>query len=1150
MKIKELHLRNIASIERADIDFEKDLFDFGENSPAGIFLISGDTGAGKSAILDGISMALYKKTPRVAGVQNVKQNDFINSNGERVSINSIEQYTRLGISPKDDCYSEIVFEGNDGVTYHARLTLGLMLGNTDRATGKRPLKYRTPLWTVKKAGGEWTKCAKGDTTISDAVGLTFEQFGRIAMLAQGQFASFLTGNKAEREAILEQLTNTERFSTYGVAIKNLFDRARKARDNEDTLYQMLKGNALTPEQLEAKTAEAALLEKTKAELDAAVENLSRRRNRIEEVARTEASIVELNARKQVLAERLDNEESIRMRRLVALWDSTVAQRRSLVTLRDRRTEKAKAEAALAALQDEFKSLTADLIARRDNLKRLEQSIAATKEMIDRSADRADLYADSGRIVDSLRSMAAMREEVKILSRRISEYKTLTPTLEEAATRASASANDARLKAENRQKEIETLTGRRQALKPDETADLTTRCRNRRDALRKLSDDMTKLSGDMSERETLKTEIGAEKDAITAMKTALDEANKRFATAKADDEASRNLLATMEMSIGDLLTGLRHKLAEDHADTCPLCGGAIASLPDSSEFRSVLIPLETRRAETSKCLAEAQQARDRAMELLNRSTGQLAAKNKQLTALTATISRETNAVGNQASALGLDNSTPLEPQITEAADTVEKELERLAGITIEAEAIQRDINALIAKKKIDDSEALKAADLKAVADKKLNDNLNEISKLQTLEKEKTDKITATSESLEPLLKPRYENWDTDEGAAALERDSRQYSEWLRKFEADTASRDKATTLVDSLEGIFHTISLLRPEWKRAETPREIVAGNPAKRVTDLYGRVAALSETLTKADAEIERQGNILAEYYKTAGMSEERLAAIDSRPDEVAVARKTLADLSAELKSRIDAIAEAERRVATLRANLLLDADAPLPDIAAVDAEIAALGVRTDETARALGALIQELESNRHNSLKLVAQGEKLAAATAVFEKWDRLNSLFGGTRLRTLVQTYILQPLLNNANIYLSQITDRYTLTCSEDNEQLSIFVLDRYNKNHLRSATVLSGGERFMVSLALSLALSSLNRPDMNVNILFIDEGFGTLDEKSLDSVMATLEKLRQLAGQSNRRVGIISHREELIERIPSQIRVTKKGEGRSSVTVTNTL
>ena len=86
--------------------------------------------------------------------------------------------------------------------------------------------------------------------------------------------------------------------------------------------------------------------------------------------------------------------------------------------------------------------------------------------------------------------------------------------------------------------------------------------------------------------------------------------------------------------------------------------------------------------------------------------------------------------------------------------------------------------------------------------------------------------------------------------------------------------------------------------------------------------------------------------------------------------------------------------------------------------------------------------------------------------------------------------------------------------------------------------------------LFLDELNRPDMNVNILFIDEGIGTLDEKSLDSVMGTLEKLQEIAGQTERRVGIISHREELDERIPVKIQVEKKGERRSKVKIKTTL
>ena len=217
MKIKELHIRNLASIERGDIDFDNELKDYtGEVAP--LFLISGDTGAGKSVILDCIAMALFQKTPRIDGVTNVMHNEYLTTEGESMRVASIEQYTRLGISEHDDCYSWLVFEGNDGIVYQARLTLG-MKRERGKKDEERKLKHKRAKWEVKVGEADWQQGTKDVAAIiQDAIGITFEQFGRIAMLAQGQFAAFLTGKKEERESILEQLTNTERFTLYGQAI--------------------------------------------------------------------------------------------------------------------------------------------------------------------------------------------------------------------------------------------------------------------------------------------------------------------------------------------------------------------------------------------------------------------------------------------------------------------------------------------------------------------------------------------------------------------------------------------------------------------------------------------------------------------------------------------------------------------------------------------------------------------------------------------------------------------------------------------------------------------------------------------------------------------------------------------------------------------
>ena len=255
-----------------------------------------------------------------------------------------------------------------------------------------------------------------------------------------------------------------------------------------------------------------------------------------------------------------------------------------------------------------------------------------------------------------------------------------------------------------------------------------------------------------------------------------------------------------------------------------------------------------------------------------------------------------------------------------------------------------------------------------------------------------------------------------------------------------------------------------------------------------------------------------------------------------------------DIASQRTAIINAQKAIQAALTELKVEKEEDRPNKEELEAQKGTMETTKETLVERLGAIQSQLDENARNQDKVKNAKKELEKAEENLNKWDVLNEYFGGTRFRTLVQTHVLRPLLNNANIYLEKITKRYELTCSEENEQLSILVLDNDNKKQVRSATLLSGGERFMVSLALSLALSSLNRPDLNVNILFIDEGFGTLDEKSLDSVMETLGKLQEIAGLQDRRVGIISHRSELEERLPVQIRVEKRGEGRSQVTITN--
>ncbi|MDR1345429.1 MAG: AAA family ATPase [Bacteroidales bacterium] len=164
-------------------------------------------------------------------------------------------------------------------------------------------------------------------------------------------------------------------------------------------------------------------------------------------------------------------------------------------------------------------------------------------------------------------------------------------------------------------------------------------------------------------------------------------------------------------------------------------------------------------------------------------------------------------------------------------------------------------------------------------------------------------------------------------------------------------------------------------------------------------------------------------------------------------------------------------------------------------------------------------------------------------QNWEQLKKLFGsedGQRFRNIAQSYTLSLLLQLANIHLQTLSSRYSLECDESS--LSIKVIDHLMGNEESTVHTLSGGESFLVSLSLALALSSLSSRNIQIETLFIDEGFGTLDAETLRVTMDALEQLHH----RGRKVGIISHVQELKERIPVQIQVEKIGFGKSLVKI----
>lgn len=203
------------------------------------------------------------------------------------------------------------------------------------------------------------------------------------------------------------------------------------------------------------------------------------------------------------------------------------------------------------------------------------------------------------------------------------------------------------------------------------------------------------------------------------------------------------------------------------------------------------------------------------------------------------------------------------------------------------------------------------------------------------------------------------------------------------------------------------------------------------------------------------------------------------------------------------------------------------------------------ETERRLSTVEARLLQQEQNRKKLKQLEQELTEKQEIANRWGKLNKLIGsadGTKFKVIAQSYTLNLLLMHANKHLSYLSKRYRL--QQVPGTLALQVIDCDMCDEVRTVYSLSGGESFLISLALALGLSSLSSNSLKVESLFIDEGFGSLDADSLRTVMEALEQL-QMQG---RKIGVISHVQEMSERIAVQVQLHRAANGKSAITLTN--
>ncbi len=354
----------------------------------------------------------------------------------------------------------------------------------------------------------------------------------------------------------------------------------------------------------------------------------------------------------------------------------------------------------------------------------------------------------------------------------------------------------------------------------------------------------------------------------------------------------------------------------------------------------------------------------------------------------------------------------------------------------------------------------------------------------------------------------------------------YAEWQRSDEEIKKMRAHC-------EALRENVSLCRLAMQKVSSAKEqlLLLQNTASAEQKRFEVIEKALNVLRQERSQL-LKGKSADEAEAVVAKREKELnLALEKARKEVEAVHNRLSGLQGEMKQITLAIGELQEQYKKI------ESPEQLPEIIKKQQE------ENLNTERALSTMETRLLQQAKNKLTVEQIAKELAEKQTIAERWAKLNKLIGsadGAKFKVIAQSYTLNLLLLHANKHLSYLSKRYKLQQVPDT--LALQVIDCDMCDEIRTVYSLSGGESFLISLALALGLSSLSSNNLKVESLFIDEGFGSLDAESLRTAMEALEQL-QMQG---RKIGVISHVQEMSERISVQVQVHKKVNGKSVLTV----
>ncbi len=1218
MKILKIELQNINSLKSDKpiiIDFEKEQF-----QDIGLYAITGSTGAGKTTILDAITIALYHEVPR-----------FKKSNIKAGLVDVVSYGAH-------DAFSRVLFE-NNGERFEATWTMRLATKAGKLLTNP---KEEVRLKNISTGAILAEKKRDVQHEVERVLQLNYNQFLRSAMLAQGEFASFLSANAKDKGDLLEQITGEDIYKKIGESINQKQYKEKKkleaiqARINIEDLLSGEESDALREEEetLKLQVNQAGLeiaklnqiLEWYKNEEELAVQQKELKSRT--EILNTEIEQNKANFEKLILNEKAEvfkeaigeitrSDDFIKLK---SKHSDDIQEK--LNQLKPQIEEKKKEESAYiksleeknADIQiwnpklDQIAKLDADILSKKDFLEKTSVLVNKNKETRDQhERDIQAFQLSKEKVAGEIQKLDVFILEHKNLleiEKEWPNWNTQFTKLRENDIRirngaAQITSDKKEIDGNNEKTKANQLASSK--LKAEQVSIQEKLSKNAKelkdkdlDKILKLQDQLTKdlskwdkaLQYSNQYLEFSKTQKQIESQTLASEKN-IEEQNLLFDKAKLDLENAVKSVLDMEkiLSLEQSIKNLEEeRLNLREGKPCPLCGSE--DHPYVEKYKDLNISESEEELKKRKGILEKCQAEKGKLEIeLTKAKSAKAYLLEQKQRMNQNLEH----LKTESALLNLDFELGKQEIIHEQKLRIEKEIEALKLEIKRYQDFQSEKTSLEKSLQLKNEAVHQVQQQMATiegANKKLIEELDKKESLLSKLQEETNEIEIKLKADLEIFKLEWPNINNSE--EFIKQLQSRIAHYKTQIQAQEENKKQIDTLIIKLKNTQDQLIIKKKELEESAKelsvlekdinafsinrneilPSQTSVNSKRETLENLQKRASLQVENCQKEKQKLEtawtQSSTELKSIQKDLAEKKQALEIFHSEIekqiaqsqfqniDEIKSALLETETKEYLLKKKLETDEESIK-IKTLEAKnkqeyhaLLVQRSFETPKEKA-EKQLAASKLLNDEQLKRSGEIAQTFAKDKIIKERNSGVTKEIELQEKQVTKWKNLMDLLGGSKhaFNTYVQRLTLKSLIGLANIHLYKLNKRYSLKMKEQyssGEELNFNLVDHYQTDEERYVDTSSGGEKFLISLALALGLSDLASSNVKIESLFIDEGFGTLDNVTLETVISTLETLQA----QGKMIGIISHVENLKERIPTQIQLIKKSNGVSEVEI----